>query len=403
MHSRRKIAVLLVHCRYQERGGEDVVFDAETELLKEHGHPVDCLVFDNHDIPDRRSPFASANLAVSTVWSKPAAARVSAAIREFTPEVVHFHNTFPLITPSAYAACRKSSVPVVQTLHNYRLLCPNAQFFRDGHACEDCLGRTPPWPGVWHGCYRNSRGQTAAVAAMLTVHRLRRTWERDVDVYVALTDFARRKLAEGGVPADKIVVTPNFLHPDPGMGAHRGDFALFVGRLTPSKGVETLLRTWESFQGLPPLRIIGEGPLSDAVARAGQLTPAIEFRGHLDRDSVLACMGQARVLIFPSQWYEAFPMSIVEALATGLPIIASRLGAMAEIIEDGRTGLHFATGDSADLAARVRWAWEHPDMMRAMGKEGRRVYETKYTAEHHYQQLMQIYQRAMGVAAGRSS
>ena len=403
MTDRKKISVLLVHNRYQERGGEDAVFEAETRLLESHGHPAACLEFDNADIPDQRSPLLSARLAVSTIWSASAASRVLDAVSRFQPDLVHFHNTFPQVSPSAYAACRKAGVPVVQTVHNYRLICPNADFFRQGRICEDCLGKTLPWPGVWHGCYRGSRGQTTVVAAMLAVHRLRHTWDSNVDSYIALTSFAREKLIEGGLPPDKIVVKPNFLDQYAPVGAHDGDFVLFVGRLVTNKGVETLLQAWTSPDDLPPLRIVGDGPLAQVVEAAAGSNPNIHYLGRRPRESVLKSMGQAQALIFPSRWYEGFPMTIVESLACGLPVIASRLGAMGEIVEDNRTGLHFEPGNPADLAAKVKWAWTQKEEMRRMGLEARREYESKYTADQNYDQLIKIYERALATTKKRSS
>ncbi len=273
--------ILLVHNRYQEGGGEDVVFEAEAGLLERRGHSVTRLVFDNASISDQRALLTTAHLAASTVWSRSASQRVRHATRDARAEVVHFHNTFPLVSPAAYSAAKAEGAAVVQTLHNYRLLCPSAVFFRAGHVCEDCLGRTPPWPSVVHGCYRGSRPQTAAVATMLTVHRLRRTWSRDVDLFIALTEFARQKFIAGGLSAERVVVKPNFVAPDPGAKTEMGDFFLFVGRLTEEKGIPLLIRAWTEYDALPPLRIVGDGPLAPLVERISAERPNIEFLGRV--------------------------------------------------------------------------------------------------------------------------
>lgn len=398
-----KTSILICHNYYREPGGEDVVFEAEADLLERRGHRVERLVVHNDEIPEKLGSVAQAMLAARTIWSRESDQRIRSLLRRTTPDVVHFHNTFPLISPSAYAACRQAGVPVVQTLHNYRLLCSNASFFRDGHPCEDCLGRTPPWPGVLHACYRDSRPQTTIVAAMLTAHRMRRTWTRDVSVYVALTEFAQRKFVQGGLPRGRIVVKPNFIEPDPGTGAHDGDFALFAGRLAPNKGVATLIQAWERLTTAVPLRIAGDGPLGEFVRSAASSNPLIQYHGRLDRESLLDLMHQARILVFPSEWYESFPVTLVEAFACGLPVVASRLGAMAEIVDVGQTGLHFASGDAADLAAKVEWAWAHPEEMRQMGAKARRQYETSYTAESNYEQLVRVYERAVATTHRRSS
>ena len=390
-HREREMHILLIHNHYTQPGGEDAVFRAEADLLRSRGHEVVEFVENNRRLQGI-NPWKT---AMGAVWSREAYRRIKRLIREARPDVAHFHNTFLRISPAAYYACKEEGVPVVQTLHNYRLVCPGALLMRDGRVCEDCLGRPVPWPGVFHGCWRGSRAQTAVVAGMLTVHRWMGTWTERVDVYVALTEFARRKLIEGGLAAEKIVVKPNFVHPDPETGAHHGGFALFVGRLSPEKGIRTLLRTWQTLKDMP-LKLVGDGPLMGEVqaqiAREGWTH--VEVLGRKPREEVFRLMQEARVLVFPSVCYENFPIVIAEAFACGLPVIASRLGAMAEIVEDGRTGLLFEPGNPENLAEKVAWAWRHPKKMGEMGHEARREYEAKYTAERNYEILMNIYQRA---------
>jgi glycosyltransferase involved in cell wall biosynthesis len=401
MASIAMMRILLVHNKYRERGGEDVVFESEERLLKQNNQSVNRIVFDNKDIPDRRSLLASTRLIGSTIWSSEGAARVRSMVREFRPDIVHFHNTFPLISPAAYSACKAEGVAVVQTLHNYRLLCPNSYFFRDGHACEDCVGHTPPWPGVIHACYRGSRPQSAVVAAMLTTHRLRRTWQRDVDLYIALTEFAQQRFISGGLPAEKITVKPNFVSTDPGVGEHGGGYALFVGRLSEEKGVRTLLQAWERLGGRLALKIAGDGPLADEVAWAAKRGIGVEWLGRQTKEQVTALMQNAQTLILPSLWYEAFALVIVEAYSVGLPVIASNLGSMSSLIQHGRTGLHFSPGDPEDLAAKVEWTETYPEVVAEMGREARREYEAKYTAEQNYQTLLRIYEQAIQHAEER--
>ena len=262
---------------------------------------------------------------------------------------------------------------------------------REGRICERCIGEIIPWPGVIYGCWRNSRTQTGVVSAMLSIHRLLRTWSKQVDIYIALTEFARRKFIEGGLSEDKIVVKPNFVYPDPGTGEHKGNFVLFVGRLSPEKGVRTLLQAWQKIKDIP-LKIIGDGPLLKEVQ--SKTEGRIEVLGRIPRQEVFSLMKEARFLILPSEWYESFPMVLVEAFATGLPVLASNLGAMAEIVEHGRTGLLFEPGNPEDLADKVIWAWNHPEKMAEMGREARKEYERKYTAEKNYEMLMEIYKLA---------
>ncbi|KRT66115.1 MAG: group 1 glycosyl transferase [Candidatus Dadabacteria bacterium CSP1-2] len=382
----------MVHNRYRQPGGEDAVFAAETEILRKHGHEVVEYLDDNRRIDGLNPLVAAAN----TVWSYASREKLSQVLRETKPDVVHFHNTFLQISPAAYYACWKTAQPVVQTLHNYRLLCPVATFFRDGHVCEDCLDRTPPWPAVLHGCYHNSRMQTAVVAAMLVFHRLLKTWQNQVHVYIALTEFVRRKFIEGGLPEEKIVVKPNFVYSDPGIREGKGEYVLFVGRLSPEKGIKTLLWAWQYLQKIP-LKIVGDGPLMDEIRAYVKMHTLewVELIGRCNHEEVLELMKGARFLVFPSEWYEGFPVTIAETFACGVPVIASRLGAMAEIVDDGRTGLHFEPGNSEDLAAKVKWAWTHLDQMLQMGREARAEYEAKYTAERNYKMLINIYEKAI--------
>jgi len=384
--------ILLLHNRYTQPGGEDAVFEAEKALLERMGHKAILFVEDNARL-DGMNPLKAAQNAI---WSWEAQSTLLRLIRETRPNVAHFHNTFLMISPAAYYACKEAKVPVVQTLHNYRLVCPGSLLMRDGQMCEDCVGKTIPWPGVVHGCWRSSQVGSAVVATMLAVHHLMKTWQEQVDVYIALTEFARRKFVEGGLPAEKIVVKPNFVALDPGKGEHEGNYILFVGRLSPEKGVMTMLRAWKQLKDIP-LKIVGDGPLMEEMQGFVQTEGLkdVEVLGRRPREDVFWLMREARGLMFPSEWYEGFPMTITEAFACGLPVIASRLGAMAEIIDDGRTGLHFEPGDPEDLAAKVEWAWSHPEAMQAMGREARREYEEKYTAEWNYKMLMDIYHRAI--------
>jgi glycosyltransferase involved in cell wall biosynthesis len=349
------------------------------------------FVEDNKRIPK----MGKAKLALNTIWSWSAHEDLLTLLRREKPDLVHFHNTFPLISPSAYSACRAMGVPVVQSLHNYRLSCPAATFFRAGQPCEACLGKSFAFPGVQHKCYRNSALQTSVVASMLTYHQWRDTWRKMVTVYIALSEFSRAKLVQSGLPAPKIMVKPNFVesplasHSSAGRG-----YVLFAGRLSNDKGVSTLLDAWSGLDDIP-LKVAGDGPLRADVETFNAVNKSFEFLGYRARQDVLAYMRQARFLVFPSEWYEVFPMTIVEAFASSLPVIASRLGAMAELIRDGETGLLFAPGDPKDLADKVRWLWRHPEEASRMGRAAREEYQKKYTPERNYQLLMQIYTQAL--------
>ncbi len=386
--------VLLAHSYYREPGGEDRVFDTEARLLEAKGHEVVRFTVSNDQVVGI-NPVA---LAKATVWSSSSYHELRQLIRQERPNVAHFHNTLPLISPAGYYAAKAEGVPVVQTLHNYRLLCPNALFFRQGHPCEDCQGKFIPWPGVLHACYRGSRPASGTIAAMLTIHRGLRTWMDKVDAYIALTEFSRRKFIEGGLPAGKIVVKPNPVYPDPGLGEGRGEYALYVGRLSPEKGVSILLSAWEKLGGRLPLKVAGDGPLAGLVAEATRTLKGVEWLGRQSRERVLALMKEARVLIFPSVLYEGLPAAITESYAAGLPVIASNIGNMSTVVDHGRTGLHFRPNDPEDLAAQVKRVVSQPAGLAQMRREARAEFEAKYTAESNYQMLLNIYR---SVAYGR--
>jgi glycosyltransferase involved in cell wall biosynthesis len=383
--------ILAVHNRYQQPGGEDEVFLAETTLLESYGHRV--VRYSTHN--DRVADMNRLALAGNTLWNTSAYQELRALIRRERPHAAHFHNTFPLVSPAGYYAARAEGVPVVQTLHNYRLLCPNGLFFRDGRACEDCMGKVVTWPGIVHKCYRGSRAASGLVTAMLTVHRALRTWTEMVDVYVALTEFAQSKFIEGGLPAGKIVVKPNFVYPDPGRGQGGGGYALFVGRLAPEKGTRTMLAAWDRLETRVPLKIVGDGPLKDQVVEVATRRSGVEWLGHRQVADVHALMRNADMLVFPSEWYETFGRVAAEAFAAGTPVIAANTGAAAELVEHGRTGLKFRPGDPEDLVTQVEWALSHSTELRSMREEVRAEFEAKYTAERNYRALMEIYEAAL--------
>lgn len=357
--------------------------DAERALLADRGHAVETLFWDNAEVEEP----GALTMAARAVWSRTSAARLSSAIDTFRPDILHAHNTFPMISPSVYWTASRRGVPVVQTLHNFRLLCPQAMLLREGRICELCVGRLP-WPGVVHRCYRGSSGATAVTTAMLAAHRLIGTYRHRVARYVALNEFCRRKFIEGGLPADRIVVKPNFV-PAPPVDAQPRDGLLFVGRLSAEKGITTLA---QAARLMPEarIRVIGTGP--DGAQLEG--IDNVELMGALPVEQVMAQMNRSVALLLPSVWYENFPRTLVEAFAMGLPVIASRIGALQELIDDGRTGLLFDVGDPRDLARRAREALADPARTAAIGEAAHAVYRRDYTPDANYRRLLDIYEDA---------
>ena len=385
------LRVLMVHGRYRIRGGEEEVFEAERRLLERAGIAVDIYEEDNN-LVERQGLVQT---ALDTVWSRRCYEGVRAQLRRKPCHVMHVHNFFPLLSPSIYYAAKAEGVAVVQTLHNYRLMCAAGIFQRDGNVCEDCLGKPVAWPAVLHGCYRGSRAGSAAIGAMQASHWLLGSWRQKVDRYIALTEFGRQKFIEGGLPADRIAVKPNFVAPDPGAGPGDGGFAIYAGRLSVEKGLRQILQAWKLIGDRLPLRIMGDGPLAAEVADAADQTPGVTYLGRQPNQRVIEAMGAAQCFIFGSTWYEGLPRVICEAYARGLPLIASDIGPIASIVEHGRSGLLFEPGNVADMVAKVEAFIADPQGHGAMRWAARASFERHYTADDNLGQLLSIYRAAL--------
>ncbi|MDP2958889.1 MAG: glycosyltransferase family 4 protein [Longimicrobiales bacterium] len=384
--------VLLVHNRYLERGGEDAVFEAEGRLLERFGHRVLRYERDNREIASA----GALGTALRALWSHADHRAVGDLVRRERVAVAHFHNTFPLISPAAHHAARGAGAAVVQTLHNFRLLCPNAQFLRDARPCESCLGKAVPWPGVVHRCYRKSAAASSVVAGTISLHRALRTWHTQVDAFVALSRFARDRFVAGGLPADRITVGGGWMEDDvaPPSGVP-GDHLLYVGRLSEEKGVRVLLEGWRRFTGPQGLRIIGDGPLGAEVEEAARRDAQITWLGRRTRGEVLDAMRRAYALVFPSICYENAPGVLAEARAAGLPVVASRLGSAAEIVTGSGSGVLFDAGDPAALARAVTDLLGDGARRASLSANARRSYEAELTPERAYERLRAIHGLAL--------
>ena len=378
------LKILVAHSAYQQRGGEDVAVEAEIDLLRSFGHHVVEYRRDNGTIESEKR----LNLLQQTIWSRPSTHAIRELIRDEKPDVLHVHNTFPLISPAIYWTAERAGVPVVQTLHNYRLLCASAMFLRDGYICEDCLGKLP-WRGALRKCYRESTSQSTVLVGMLGIHRALGTYRNKVNRYIALSEFSKRKFIAGGIPPEKLAVKPNFVDIPPShAGGRKG--GLYVGRLAEEKGLKVLV---DALRLSPTVHcnIVGAGPQQELISSMKQ----IRFLGSCDAEQVYAHMRDASYLVMPSIVYEHFPRTLVEAFACGLPIIASRLGPLAELIIEGETGLLFDAGSAQDLASKLRFAEARPEIMLQMGANVRAEYESKYTPQRNYQRLIGIYTDAI--------
>ena len=382
----------MLHNRYLVPGGEDQASAAEAALLRDHGHEVELLEEDNR----RVEQLGNVQTALRTLWSLESYRRVNEKLRGGKVDILHVQNFFPLWSPSVFYAASRNKVPVVQTLHNYRLMCVNSLLFRDQHLCEECLGRLLPWRGVVHACYRDSRAASAVVAGMVGGHKLAGTWRNRIRTYIAVSEFARAKYIAGGLPAEKIVVKPNFIHPTPAPGNGGGGYALYVGRLSPEKGIATMLAAWKSAHNAIPVKIVGEGPLAKRVIEAGQACREVEYLGSKSLPEVLDLMRSAEFLVFPSEWYETMGRTIMEAFAVGTPVVASSIGPPASMVVAGETGFHFNPGNIAELREKVEWCSRNLALLRAMRSKARQAFEAGYTGTANAAMLLAIYRGAKG-------
>ena len=384
--------ILAVHNYYQQRGGEDQCFEDEVRVLRSNGHEVVENIVHNDSIEHT----SKLKVARETLWNRSAYRKIQIAIRDFEPDLMHVMNTFPLLSPSIFYGAKKLGIPVIHEVQNYRLSCAGAYLLRDGKICEKCVGTAFPYPAVLHRCYRGSLIGSTVVASTIALHRFWRTWHHAVDIIVCPSEIAKLKLIETGLPADKIQVKLNALDIDPGIGDGPAGFAVFVGRLSPEKGLNTLIQAWKQNTRLPPLKIIGDGPLLEFVRLAQSSDQRIQCLGRLPILELLDVVGRANCLVMPSIWYETFGRTTVEAFAKGTPVVGSRIGGTAEIIDDGRTGWLFNPGDASDLAEKVERAMNLTREESANFRNAtRHEYLRRYTSKVNYERIMEIYHDAI--------
>ena len=391
--------IVIAHNRYKFAGGEDTVMRSEVEMLRGAGHDVELLEADNCVIDGTVAKIAAAG---SLFHSSSSSRRMTELLRRFRPDILHIHNWFPLLSPSIISAAIAEGVPVVQTLHNFRMFCANGILYRDGKVCDDCAGRALPLGAVLHGCYSGSRVGSAIVTAAFSYHRIAHTWD-SVSTFIAVSEYQRALLIRGGVPSAQIVVKPNFVKNPGKPGAGDGGYALFVGRLTPQKGIRTILRAWAGNNIAMPLTIMGDGPLAEEVRTATKSLPRVQYVGQRTTEEVHAAMAGAKFLIFSSESYEPFALTIVEAFSQGTPVLAADVASVAELVKHGGTGFRFAPSDPDDLAAKASLFMADPAGYQEMRRECRRIYDERYTDTINYKLLMDIYRRARALPQGRSA
>lgn len=389
--------ILQVHNRYKFKGGEDVVCDQEYELLQNRGVEVDRFIVDNKEQLD--NIWALAKLVVTTHYSRKSRDVIYQKLQESSYNILHVHNFFPLLTPSIFDASTELGVPSVLTLHNYRLLYPNGLLLNEGKIDERTIAGSA-YRCVPDAVYRGSVFQTAVVAHMIEYHRRQGTWNNKVTRFIALSKFARSKFIEGGLPAEKIEVKPNFVEDhlektkSGEINLDRQQFYLYVGRISSEKGIETLLQAWKRLPEEIPLYIIGEGPLAERLQKIYRSHDNIRWFGAQPREYIFEYLKHARGLIFPSECYEGSPLTILEAFSMGTPVISSDIGSQAEIVDGEINGLQFETGNAEDLAETIINLDRDKKMLDSLSNHARKSYLDKYTPEKNVERLMTIYRQA---------
>jgi len=379
--------ILIIHNRYRQPGGEDVVVESELELLRSKGHEVHLYEKSNDNVHGLRGAFDS-------IWSGSVRQEIEEVIKKFKPDIAHIHNVFHTISPAVYRVIASHGVPIVQTLHNFRFFCIRGTFEREGKICQRCLGHSV-WNGVRYKCYRDSRSASILLATNLQIHRILQTFEKYISHYIVLNKFCRKKFISCGLSEKKISVKPNFIDIHDSDTQNNREGGLYVGRMATEKGIAVLTEALS--RSSVPFKTIGDGPEAHLLQRLPQIT----MNKSVPREKVFVAMRNAEYLVMPSIWYETFGLVMVEAFACRLPVIASDIGAMAELVEDGKTGLLFKTGDASDLAEKLKWADAHPEQMREMGDTARNGYEQLFTSDKNYEQLLDIYEKVTDASTSR--
>jgi len=383
--------ILLIHNQYQHRGGEDTVFESEQKLLSKMGETVDTLLFNNDNID---STINKIKFGLYSFYNPSSSSLLEEKINSFNPDIVHIHNFFPIASPSIFYVANKKNIPVVMTLHNYRLICPNAMFFREGRVCENCISKSFSLDGVMYGCYRDSKLQTLFLATMTWLHKKNGTWKNRIDKYIALTDFAKNKFLNSSLNLNdfKIEIKPNFVV-DYGFELEKEEYCLFVGRLSKEKGIDILLNAFQNSSR--KLQIIGSGPMLETVEEYSKKYDNIEYLGFQSIDFIIGKLKKAKALIFTSIWFEGMPMTILESFSTGTPVICGDIGGPAEIVANEINGLVYKAGDSLKLQEKIEKLYTQPELYTTLSQNARMEFEEKYSEEKNYIQLVNIYKKVI--------
>lgn len=395
-----KSHIVMLHNRYQYAGGEDASTQAEIAVLRQFGHPVTYLEEHNDQIKQFNS-FDKIKLFFTTAWNPQQAKTLRSQLITLKPDILHVQNFFPLFSPSVHKAAKSLNIPTIQHLRNFRLGCLNGYLYRHEQICEVCLGHNP-WKGITYRCYRGSFPSSLAVWNMISLNRWRRTWQKEVDAFITPSRFAAEKLIEIGIKSDRLYVKPN-VTPDPLINQDipplpQQPTFLYLGRLSPEKGVMILLQAWKNLnQPQWQLNIIGDGPQRETLQQFIQETNLnnITLVGHKPMSQVIEAIKQATVVVVPSQWYETFGRVVIEAFSCGRGVLVSNLGALSELVQEGKNGFLITPHDIEEWRERLDWCGRHPSQINSIGQQARQFYRENYTPQINYQELMKIYLTVM--------
>ena len=385
--------ILIIHNRYVYPGGEDQVVTAEKRMLEKFGHEVILHEQSNSEIGNLTLPQKLSFILKDAYWSRHSYQTISRLIKEEKPDIAHFHNTFFLVTPSAYDACYDAKIPIVQTLHNYRFLCPIGIFYRQGRICEDCLQKGKI-SAIINRCWRDSHLSSLVLTRIIKNIERKKVLSEKINHFIALTPFSRQKFIDSGFNGEKITIKPNFIDFELRPSREEGKYGLFVGALRDYKGITALVNAWKILKKDFPLKIIGNGPLYHELKKQCYGTH-IELLGAKPLEETLELIKRSLFVVVPSECYENFPRVIIEAFACRVPVVATDHGALKDLITHGKTGLLFEWGSVNDLAAKIHSLIRTPSLAKELGMNARKQYEEHYTVEKNYEILMDIYNHAL--------
>jgi glycosyltransferase involved in cell wall biosynthesis len=390
--------ILLIHNYYQKYGGEDSVFHSEMELLKKNGHQILTFTRNNNEIL-KFSLLDKAKFLKDTIWSTKTNQELAKISLEFTPDVAHIHNIFPLISPSVYDVLKHNNIPIIQTLHNFRFLCSNGLFYRENKICEKCkFGHMHN--AILFKCYKDNYTTSALYATTLTINRIMKRLD-NVSCFIALSTFAKQKFSESKlIPEEKINVLGNFIDNNKAENLvkrkSKREYAVYIGRLSIEKGLDLIVNAFQELSNIE-LKIVGTGPEYEKIHRylLGHNITNIDLLGHLHESEILEIARDAFVTVIPSNWYEQFPIVALESMLVGTPIIASRLGGLPSIIEDGVSGYLFEPNNLDDLKSKIIKMYSNIENTEQMGMNAQKTINDKFSSDVHYRKLMDIYNAAI--------